>query len=169
MLTDALEESRRSCGAAKERSALRATEREMEQAMSTQLIREPAERIRELMLVNLFAVFNERDPERRWEAITRNYTEDVIWTDPEGTTHGREALRERAQELLDGMPDFVFTACQGHERQLSRGSRATLRPGLQVLGQDAFEAFRGVLDDQDRPASGLGGHQSEHELYHLSR
>jgi SnoaL-like domain len=86
------------------------TEPETEQAMSTQLIGEPAERIRELMLVNLFAVFNERDPERRWEAITRTYTEDVIWTDPEGTTHGREALRERAQELLDGIPDFVYTA-----------------------------------------------------------
>ncbi len=28
----------------------------------------------------------------------------------EGTTHGNEALNERAQKLLDGMPDFVFTA-----------------------------------------------------------
>jgi hypothetical protein len=36
-------------------------------------------RIRELMLINLFAVFNERDP-------------------------------ERAQKLLDSVPDFVFTA-----------------------------------------------------------
>jgi hypothetical protein len=25
-------------------------------------------------------------------------------------TRGREALNERAQKLLDGMPDFVFTA-----------------------------------------------------------
>jgi hypothetical protein len=51
-------------------------------------------RIRELMLVNLFAVF----------------MEDVIWTDADGTTHGHEAMNERAKNLLDGNPDFVFTA-----------------------------------------------------------
>jgi len=67
-------------------------------------------RIRDLMLMNLFAVFNERDPERRVNAITANYTEDVIWTDPEKTFHGREGLNNRAQELLDKLPDFVFTA-----------------------------------------------------------
>ena len=67
-------------------------------------------RIRELMLVNLFAVFNERDQERRLKAIADNYTEDVIWTDPDGTTHGHEAMNERAQNLLDRNPDFVFTA-----------------------------------------------------------
>jgi hypothetical protein len=37
---------------------------------------EPA-RISELMLENLFVVFNERDPSRRLKAIARNYTEDV--------------------------------------------------------------------------------------------
>ena len=67
-------------------------------------------RIRELMLMNLFAVFNERDPERRLNAIAANYTEDVIWTDPERTVFGREALNERAQELLHNLPDFVFRA-----------------------------------------------------------
>jgi hypothetical protein len=40
-------------------------------------IADPA-RIRELMLANLFAVFNERDPKRRSKAIARNYTEGVI-------------------------------------------------------------------------------------------
>jgi hypothetical protein len=68
------------------------------------------ERIRELMLANLFAVFNERDPESRLEAIARNYTEDVTWSDPDGTIHGHEALNEQAQRLLDRMPDFVFSA-----------------------------------------------------------
>ena len=67
-------------------------------------------RIRELMLDNLFAVFNVRDGARRWKTITRNYTDDVIWSDPEVTTHGHEELNDRAQKLLDGMPDFVFTA-----------------------------------------------------------
>ena len=69
-----------------------------------------AARIRELMLDNLFAVFNERDPERRSKAIAANYTDDVIWTDPDGTTQGRQALNEQAQKLLDRMPDFVFSA-----------------------------------------------------------
>jgi len=67
-------------------------------------------RIRELLLANLFAVFNVRDPERRFEAIARNYTEDVAWTDPDGTTRGHEAMNEKAQMLLDRMPDFVFSA-----------------------------------------------------------
>jgi hypothetical protein len=67
-------------------------------------------RIRELMLINLFVVFSERDPERRLEAIAANYTEDVIWSDPETTVHGHEALNERAQVVLDGLPDFVFRA-----------------------------------------------------------
>jgi len=67
-------------------------------------------RIRELMLDNLFAVFNVRDPKRRSEAIARNYTEDVTWTDPDGTTQGHQAMNEQAQKLLDRMPDLVFSA-----------------------------------------------------------
>ena len=79
-------------------------------AQTAQSIVESAERIRELMLSNLFEVFSERDPDRRWDVITRNYTEDVIWTDPEATARGRDAFAERAQQFLDGTPDFVFTA-----------------------------------------------------------
>jgi hypothetical protein len=61
-------------------------------AQPTGSIVEPAERIRELMLANLFAVFSERDADRRWDVITRSYTEDVIWTDPEKTVKGRDAF-----------------------------------------------------------------------------
>jgi hypothetical protein len=67
-------------------------------------------RIHELLVENLFAVFSDRDAERRFEVIARNYTEDVTWTDPDGTTQGHEALNEQAQKLLDLMPDFVFNA-----------------------------------------------------------
>jgi hypothetical protein len=67
-------------------------------------------RIRELMLANLFAAFNQRDPKRRLDVIARNYTEDVIWSDPDGTFQGHEATNEQAQKLLDRMPDFVFSA-----------------------------------------------------------
>jgi SnoaL-like domain len=69
-----------------------------------------AERIRELMLANLFAVFNERDRERRLKAIAGGYTEDVIWSDPDGTTQGHEAMNEQAQKLLDRLPGLVFSA-----------------------------------------------------------
>jgi SnoaL-like domain len=72
-------------------------------------VEDPA-RIRELLLQNLFLVFNERDPERRLQVIARNYTEDVLWTDPGGTTEGHEAMNEKAQKLLDGIPGFVFNA-----------------------------------------------------------
>ena len=55
-------------------------------------------RIRELLLDNLFAVFSERDPERRMRAIVANYTEDVIWSSPEATTRGYEELNAEAQK-----------------------------------------------------------------------
>ena len=77
---------------------------------ATELPVESAERIHELMLANLFAVFSERDPERRLEVITRNYTEDVIWTDPLWTVQGRDAFAERAQQFVDNRPDLRFAA-----------------------------------------------------------
>ena len=82
-------------------------------------------RIRELLLLNLFVVFSERDPDRRLKAIVANYTEDVVWSDSDATTHGHEELNERAQVVLDSTPDFVFNAA---------GSVHVLRD----LGQLAF-------------------------------
>ena len=67
-------------------------------------------RIRELLLINLFVVFSERDPGRRLKAIVANYTEDVVWSDSEATTNGHQELNERAQVVLDSTPDFVFNA-----------------------------------------------------------
>jgi hypothetical protein len=78
-------------------------------SIAASLPTDPA-RIRELLLANLFAVFGERDRERRLQVIARNYTDDVIWTDPDGTTQGHEAMNEQAQKLLQRMPDFVFSA-----------------------------------------------------------
>jgi len=66
--------------------------------------------IRRLMLDNIFVVFGGRDRERRMKAISKNYTEDVIWSDPAGTTQGREAMNEQGQKLLDRLPNFVFSA-----------------------------------------------------------
>jgi len=97
------------------------------------------ERIRELLLENLFAVFNVRDPQRRLEAIARNYTEDVVWSDPDGTMRGHAEMNEQAQKLLDRMPDFVF-------RRRWTGSRQP-RPGTPRLQpRRAGAAARGQRD-----------------------
>jgi SnoaL-like domain len=62
----------------------------------------PMPEMTELLHSNLHGVFSERDPERRWAAIARTYTEDVTFTDPDGDFVGWQALSDRAQELLDG-------------------------------------------------------------------
>jgi hypothetical protein len=54
-----------------------------------------AARIRELLPLNLFAVFSERDPERRMKTIVANYTEDVIWSSPEVTRGARTRWTDR--------------------------------------------------------------------------
>jgi len=62
-----------------------------------------------LLHSNLHEVFSERDPERRWAAIERTYTDDVKFIDPEGTFLGRQALDDQARKLLDGvMTGFVL-------------------------------------------------------------
>jgi len=64
---------------------------------------------KELLHSNLHEVFSERDPDRRWAAIERTYTEDVTFIDPEGEFAGRQALSDHAQKVLDGAPaGFVF-------------------------------------------------------------
>jgi hypothetical protein len=64
---------------------------------------------KELLHSNLHKVFAERDPERRWAAIERTYTEDVTFIDPGGAFVGRHALNDQAQKLLGGFQaDFVF-------------------------------------------------------------
>ena len=65
--------------------------------------------IEELMHANLLEVFGERDPQRRRAAIERTYVPDVVFTDPEETVVGRQALDEKAQRLLDESPGFVFS------------------------------------------------------------
>lgn len=63
----------------------------------------------ELLHSNLHEVFSERDPERRWAAIERTYTEDVRFIDPEGEFVGWQALSDQAQKLLDNdLAGFVF-------------------------------------------------------------
>jgi SnoaL-like domain len=64
---------------------------------------------RELLHSNLHEVFSERDPERRWAAVRRTYTEDVTFIDLDGEFVGWQALSDQAQKLLDGLlADYVF-------------------------------------------------------------
>lgn len=64
---------------------------------------------KELLHSNLHEVFSERDPERRWAAIERTYTEDVRFIDPEGEFVGWQALSDQVQRLLDGvLAGFAF-------------------------------------------------------------
>jgi len=66
--------------------------------------------ITELLSANLHEVFGNRDAESRRAAIDRIYTEDVVFTDPEATTTGRDALADKAAALLADAPaDFAFT------------------------------------------------------------
>jgi hypothetical protein len=63
----------------------------------------------ELLHSNLHEVFSEQNPERRWAAIGRTYTEDVRFIDPDGEFAGWQALSDQAQKLLDGLvAGYVF-------------------------------------------------------------
>ncbi|GIT79555.1 hypothetical protein LLS1_12240 [Leifsonia sp. LS1] len=67
--------------------------------------------VRELLDGNLRRVFGERDAAARRGAIDEVYSEDVRFSDPEGSVVGRDALAEKAAALLDGAPEtFVFVA-----------------------------------------------------------
>lgn len=64
---------------------------------------------KQLLHINLYEVFAERDSERRQAAIERTYVEDVRFIDPAGEVVGRQALNDRAQKILDDAPaDFVL-------------------------------------------------------------
>jgi hypothetical protein len=72
--------------------------------------------ISNLMDSNLLRVFNESDPDARAAAIAETYTEDVVWSDDEGVTEGREALAAKATTLLAGLAGLEFTK-DGEARQ----------------------------------------------------
>ena len=66
--------------------------------------------VSELLAANLHDVFGNRDPLARRAAIERVYSEDVAFTDPDGTVQGRAALEHKAAALLADVPnDFVFS------------------------------------------------------------
>jgi ketosteroid isomerase-like protein len=63
----------------------------------------------QLMSTSLHDVFGNRDGASRRAAIEATFTEDVVFTDPEGTVRGHDALEGKAAGLLGEAPDsFVF-------------------------------------------------------------
>lgn len=65
--------------------------------------------VRELLDANLNRVFNNRDAAARRRAIRETYTDDVTFSEPEGTVTGHDALDERAAALLARTPEtFEF-------------------------------------------------------------
>jgi len=66
--------------------------------------------VTDLLAANLYDVFGNRDATTRRAAIDRLYTQDVVFTDPEGTTTGRDAVADKAADLLANAPaDFEFS------------------------------------------------------------
>jgi hypothetical protein len=61
-----------------------------------------------LMTRSLLDVFNQRDPQQRAAAIDEVYSPDIVFYEEQSNVMGAAAMLERAQDLLDGAPGFVF-------------------------------------------------------------
>jgi hypothetical protein len=57
---------------------------------------------------NLLEVFGERDSERRKLAISKLYTEECTFFEPEEQIVGRDALNATVERILQEAPGFVF-------------------------------------------------------------
>lgn len=76
-----------------------------------------------LLRSNLERVFNEREPDRRAQAIADLFVADPVMYEPDGIVQGREAISAVAGKLLDQFgPDFAFVperAAIGHHGMAS--------------------------------------------------
>ena len=77
-----------------------------------------------LMHANLMEIFGQRDGTRRREAMRRAYTENIAFTDPEGTVHGYDAVDERVRQVLDKAPETFLFAPDGPLYVLSGAAAA---------------------------------------------
>jgi len=62
-----------------------------------------------LLKRNLYEVFGERDAEKRLEAIAQLWTEDCVFIDHSGKTHGRDELDRKVAVLQQRLPGYVFS------------------------------------------------------------
>ena len=74
-----------------------------------------------LMEANLLSVFDERNPQRRAEAISATYSPDVQRIDDEGVAVGHEGLHAKAAELQEKLPGRHFTKARPVRRTRGLG------------------------------------------------
>lgn len=65
--------------------------------------------IETLIKRNLHEVFGERDAKKRREAIAELWTEDCVFIDHNGKSHGRDELDRVVAALHQRFPDYVFS------------------------------------------------------------
>ena len=58
---------------------------------------------------NLHEVFGERDAEKRAQAIAQLWTEDGVFMDHGGKSHGRDELDRAVAALHERFPGYVFS------------------------------------------------------------
>lgn len=95
--------------------------------------------VTDLLAANLHDVFGNRDAAARRAAIERVYTEDVVFTDPEGVAVGWDALDAKAAALLEKVPT-TFGFAEDSERYAGpdRGALAW------AFGPEGEPAARGI-------------------------
>jgi hypothetical protein len=95
--------------------------------------------VHDLLNANLHLVFSNRDPVERRRLIDEYYTEDVVFTDPEGSVSGRDALADRADALLGAAPSaFRFSEDGPHYEVQDAGALPW------VLGPDGAPVAHGI-------------------------
>ena len=65
--------------------------------------------IETLIKRNLHEVFGERDAKKRREAIARLWTEDCVFIDHSGKSHGRDEVDRAVAVLHQRLPGYVFS------------------------------------------------------------
>jgi hypothetical protein len=65
--------------------------------------------IETLIKRNLHEVFGERDGKKRREAIAQLWTEDCVFIDHGGKSHGRDELDRAVAALHQQLPGYVFS------------------------------------------------------------
>lgn len=105
--------------------------------------------VTELLAANLHDVFGNRDAVSRRAAVERIYSPDVVFTDPEGSASGWDAVERKAAELLDSVPSAFVFAEDG--RRYASETTGALGWGFgpegdpQVHGIDVIEVQDGVI------------------------
>ena len=84
---------------------------------------------------NLREVFGERDAKKRREAIAELWTEDCVFIDHSGKSHGRDELDRAVAVLHQRLPDYVFSELRPVDLLHESGRLAWSfgRPGQQAI------------------------------------